>query len=278
MPGLEGKVALITGAARGQGRAVALRLARDGADIVALDIAQPDDGLPYKLGSADDLAETRAQVEALGRRVISRAADVRERADLDAAVAQALEAFGGIDIVVANAGVGPSPQPSWEISREDWDRIIDINLTGVWQTVSSVVPAMIERGKGGSIICTTSTAGTAGYGYLAAYVSSKHGVQGLVKTLANELGTHSIRVNAVAPTVVNTPLFSNPMMYRILRPDLDNPTQSDAVDVTRQMHLLPIPYIEPEDVANAAGWLASDEARYVSGTTILVDGGQLAKM
>jgi SDR family mycofactocin-dependent oxidoreductase len=274
---LEGKVALITGVARGQGRAAALRLAREGADVVGLDISRNDDGVKYALGTAGDLAATREAIEKTGRKALVFQADVRDRARLDDVVAQALSDFGGIDIVLANAGVSSVGEPAWEIGREDWDRVIDINLTGVWQTVASVIPSMIARGTGGSIICTSSTAGHRGYGHMASYVSSKHGVEGLVKTLANELGPHAIRVNALAPGLVNTPLFANDSMYRTVRPDAEHPTASDVAEVTQHMQLLPIPHIEADDIAAAVAWLASDDARCVTGSTIVLDGGQLAK-
>jgi (+)-trans-carveol dehydrogenase len=272
------KVALITGAARGQGRAHAVRLAQEGADIVAIDVVDNVvDWLPYGLSTADDLSETVRLVENEDRRIIARKADVRDRPAMAAIVEDAITEFGHIDIVCANAGIAPMGPKSWEITPEQWNDVIAVNLTGVWNTTAVVLPHMIERGEGGSIIITTSGAALRAVPNLSDYCAAKAGVLGYMRSLALEVGRYRIRVNAVAPCTVNTPMIAHDAMYQLFRPDLDSPTQADTIPRLTGISLLPEPWIEPLDVANAVLWLASDEARYVTGVVLPVDLGVCIK-
>jgi SDR family mycofactocin-dependent oxidoreductase len=278
---VEGKVVLITGAARGQGRSHALRFAAEGADVVAVDLGPTVEGVdavgsvPYGLPDASDLDETAVLVRGLGRRAVAVTADVRDQAALEKAVAIARDELGGLDIVCANAGI-LSSGPLLELTPDQWHDTLEINLTGVWHTIRAAAPALIDRG-GGAIVATNSLAGLKGVRGSAAYASAKHGLVGLVRSAAHELGPHRIRVNGVHPTSVATPMVHNPAMSRALRPDLDDPSIEDTAAVRQAAHLLPIPWIEPEDVSNAVLWLASDEARYVTGVALPVDAGASIK-
>lgn len=273
---VEGKVALITGAARGMGRAHCLRLAEEGADIVAVDLAAPVPSVPYDMATPEDLDETARLVEALGRNVLARRADVRDQAALDDVVAEATTTLGGIDIAVANAGVSAVGR-AWEFSEEQWRDVIDINLTGVWHTAKAVIPSMIEARRGGAIVLVSSTGGLKGLPHTGPYTAAKHAVVGLMRTLANELGSYRIRVNTVNPTTVDTPMVMNDTMYRIFRPDLEAPGRSDMEVVAPVLNVLPVAWIDPVDVANAVLWLCSDEARYVTGVALPVDAGATIK-
>jgi SDR family mycofactocin-dependent oxidoreductase len=277
MTSLHGKVALITGAARGQGRSHALALAAAGADIVAVDSCAPMPTTAYPMPTIEDLEQTGKAVEELDCRVITRQVDIRDQAGLDSVVAEALADFGGIDIVCANASI-VSTARSWEFTDEEWQQTLDVDLTGTWRTVKTVIPSMIERGRGGSIIMTASVGGTEGMTNLGAYVAAKHGVMGLMKTMANELGPHRIRVNAVQPGVVRTPIVEqNPAILGLFRPDLPHPRLQDAEEGFRSINALPVAWLEPEDVSAAVLFLASDAARYVTGITIPVDAGCINK-
>jgi SDR family mycofactocin-dependent oxidoreductase len=275
---LDGKVALVTGAARGQGRSHAVRLAEEGADIIAIDVCTPIETVTYRGAREADLAETAAEVEKLDRRIVTRKADVRDLSALQSAVAGGLEEFGRLDIVVANAGIFSSA-PVHELTEEQWDTMIDINLTGVWKTVRATVPTLIEQGTGGSIILISSTGGVQGFPNFAHYVAAKHGVLGLARTMCNELGQHNIRVNSIHPTSVLTDMIDHDDMYRLFRPDLENPTQDDFREaLLGAMNVLPVPWVEPRDISNAVAWLASDQARYVTGVALPVDAGALQKL
>jgi SDR family mycofactocin-dependent oxidoreductase len=273
---LDGQVAFITGAARGQGRSHALRLAEEGADIIAVDVCEAIDTVPYGLGTEEELAETASLVEDLDRRVVAQKADVRSLAALESAVAAGLTEFGHIDIVCANAGIA-SFAPAWELTEDQWMTMLDVNLNGVWRTLRSVVPSMIEAGRGGSIIVTSSNAGVRGIPNLAHYVSAKHGVLGLMRTLAAELAEHWIRVNAVLPSSTDTPMINNDAIYSLFNPGVENPTREMSLPGYQALNLLPVPMLEPRDISNAVLWLASDEARYVTGVALPVDAGSLAK-
>jgi SDR family mycofactocin-dependent oxidoreductase len=277
MGNLTGKVALVTGAARGQGRSHAVRLAEDGADIVGIDIATDIDTVFYSLASADDLDETQRLVEKTGQRMLARVADVRDQAALDGVVAQAIDDLGSIDIVVANAGIATSMLKTWELSDADWQDVIDVNLTGAWRTIKATVPSMIAAGRGGSIVLTSSLAGLKGYSNIAGYVAAKHGVNGLMRTLANELGPYSIRVNTICPGLINTDMMLNQPTYDVFRPELEHPTQDDALEVFRTMQVLPIDWLTPRDVSEVVAFLVSDAARYVTGVAMPVDGGQIGR-
>jgi (+)-trans-carveol dehydrogenase len=275
---VEGKVAFVTGAARGQGRAHAVRLASEGADIIAIDICKKIDTVELIAASTpEDLAETADLVKNAGGRVFTAEVDVRDYDALKAAVDAGVEEFGKLDVIVANAGIGNGGQTLDKTSEADWTAMIDINLAGVWKTVKAGVPHLIEGGRGGSIILTSSVGGIKAYPHCGHYVAAKHGVVGLMKTFAVELGAQNIRVNSVHPTNVNTPLFMNDGTMKLFRPDLENPGPEDIKVVGEFMHVLPIGWVEPEDIANAVLFLASDEARYITGVQLPVDGGSCLK-
>ncbi len=278
MPGrVEGKVAFITGAGRGQGRSHAVKLASEGADIVAIDICHDVEGaLP--MATPDDLAETVKLVEAQDRRIIATQADVRDLDGLKAAVDAGVEELGRLDILVANAGIASLGGPAQEMSQDNWKHTIDINLTGLWNTARVAIPHLIAGGRGGAIVLTSSVGGMHAMPNMSHYVSAKHGVIGLMRSLAVELGQHHIRVNSVLPTNVNTPMFMNEGTYKMFRPDLENPTAADVEPIAAQfMHVLPHGWIEPEDVSNAILFLASDESRYITGVPLPIDLGALLK-
>ena len=265
---LDGKVAFITGAARGQGRAHAIRLAQEGADIIGIDICEQIGSVGYPMSSREDLDETVRQVEALGRRIVVHEADVREVDALQKAFDDGVAALGPATIVVANAGIGPGGIASAE---QQWDEVIGVNLTGVWNTGRVAIPTMIENGQGGAIVLTSSTGGLTGSpsdvpGMLG-YTAAKHGVIGLMRSWANFLAPHSIRVNSVAPTTVRTPMANDGNVSVIIQhvPELAN-------SLTNAM---PVEAVEAIDVANTVAWLVSDEARYITGTVIPVDAGNV---
>jgi len=272
---LEGKVAFITGAARGQGRSHSVRLAEEGADIIAVDIASGIASMRrfYPGATEADLAETVKEVEALDRRIVAARADVRDYDALKAALDDGVAQLGRVDIVSANAGIFMFGEPAHLVTEGDWRDVIDINLTGVWHTVKAAVPHLIEQGTGGSIIITSSTAGLKGLPTLAQYTASKHAVVGLMRTLAAELAPHVIRVNSVHPTGVDTTMIQNEALRRLLRPDIEHPTREHAGEWFAATHLLPVPWVEPRDISNAVLFLASDEARYITGVTLPVDAG-----
>ncbi|WP_179474535.1 mycofactocin-coupled SDR family oxidoreductase [Mycolicibacterium vinylchloridicum] len=275
---VEGKVAFITGAARGQGRSHALRLAQEGADIIAVDVCKrisSNDDIPAP--TPDDLAETADLVKGLNRRVVTAEVDVRDYDALKAAADGGVEQLGRLDIIVANAGIGNGGQTLDHVSESDWDDMIGVNLTGVWKTVKAAVPHLISAGRGGSIILTSSVGGLKAYAHTGHYIAAKHGVVGLMRTFAVELGHHSIRVNSVHPTNVNTPLFMNEGTMKLFRPDLENPGPEDMAVVAQMMHVLPVGWVEPVDISNAVLFLASDESRYVTGLPMTVDAGSMLK-
>jgi (+)-trans-carveol dehydrogenase/(-)-trans-carveol dehydrogenase len=274
---VEGKVAFITGAARGQGRSHAIRLAAEGADIIAVDVCADMPGMPYSGATEADLAETVKEVEALDRRIVAARADVRDYGAVKAALDDGVAQLGRLDIVSANAGIGSSPHEAQELAEQTWQDMIDVNLTGVWHTAKAAIPYLIEQGTGGSIVLTSSAAGLMAYPNIAHYVSAKHGVVGLMRTLALELAPHSIRVNSIHPTQVDTPMIQNEATWRLFRPDLDHPSREDFVPASQEMNALPIPWVEPVDISNALLFLASDEARYVTGVALPVDAGALIK-
>jgi SDR family mycofactocin-dependent oxidoreductase len=263
---LDGKVAFITGAARGQGRSHAIRLAAEGADIIAVDICRQIATVPYPMASSADLAATVQEVEALDRRIYAAEADVRDEAGLRTAFEAGVAAIGPADIVLANAGIAPMARQE---APGAWQDVIDVNLTGVFNTVEVAIPAMIERGQGGAIVLTSSTAGNNGIGGRRpgglGYTAAKHGVVGLMRSYANSLARYSIRVNTVHPTGVRTPMVINDAMQEFLRAD---PGLGRGI-----VNALPVDMVEPIDISNAIAWLVSDEARYVTGVILPVDAG-----
>ena len=270
---VEGKVAFVTGAARGQGRSHAIKLAQEGADIIAIDVCKPIEGTTAVAATSDDLAETADLIKALDRRVVTAEVDVRDYDGLKAAVDGGVEQLGRLDIVVANAGIGTPGAMLEEMDEPRWEQMLDINLTGVWKSVKAAVPHIKAGERGGSVILTSSVGGLKAYPHIGHYVTAKHGVVGLMRTFAVELGQFSIRVNSIHPTHVATSLLHNESTYRAFRPDLENPGKDDMAPICRNFHMLPIPWIEAEDVSNAVLFLASDESRYVTGVPLPVDAG-----
>jgi SDR family mycofactocin-dependent oxidoreductase len=271
---VEGKVAFITGAARGQGRSHAVRLAEEGADIIAVDLCEDVGTTPYPGASEADLEETVKAVESLDRRIVAQRADVRDLGALQRAVEEGLSQLGHIDVVCANAGIG-SYAPALELTEEQWQDVVDINLTGVWKTVRAAAPAMVERGQGGSIVLVSSTAGLIAFPNLAHYTAAKHGVVGLMRALAVELAPHRIRVNSVHPTTVDTPMIQNPAIYELFTGQ-QGLGREEAEEAFKPLNALPIPWVEAIDISNAVLYLASDESRYVTGTTTTIDAGATA--
>jgi len=274
---VEGKVAFITGAARGQGRSHAVRLAQEGADIIAIDICDRIPENPYDPATEEDLAETVRQVEALDRRIVATKADVRDYDQLKKALDDGVAQLGRLDIVSANAGISGSPNAAEEIPDDQWRNMIDINLSGVWRTAKAAIPHLRAGGRGGSIILTSSDAGLFAYPNISHYVSAKHGVVGLMRTLALELAPEMIRVNSIHPTQVDTPMIQNERIYRLFAPDKEHPTKEDFIPVSQAMNALPIPWVDPVDISNAVLFLASDEARYITGVALPVDAGAAIK-
>jgi (+)-trans-carveol dehydrogenase len=273
---LEGKVAFITGAARSQGRSHALRLAEEGADIIAVDIAAPVESIRmYPPATEEDLAETVRQVEALDRRIVATKADVRDPAALGSAVDEGVAQLGKLDIVLANAGVFEI-FPALELSDAAWREMIDINLTGVWNTCKVSLPHLISNG-GGAMVLTSSTAGLKGTPNTIHYTAAKHGVVGVMRTLANEFAPHSIRVNTVHPTGVDTVMIQNEKTWGLFQPDNPQPSRESAEPAFRSTNALPVPWVEPRDISNAILFLVSDEARYITGVTLPVDAGYTVK-
>jgi (+)-trans-carveol dehydrogenase len=268
-----GKVALVTGAGRGQGRAHAATLAEEGADILALDICGEIESVPYPLADSEDLEETAELVRRHGRRVVTAAVDIRDEEGMTSAVAAGVAELGSLDIVVANAGIASFGQLG-ELGRQAWDEMIAVNLTGAWITVKVSLPHLPD---GASIVITSSVGGLKGMANVGHYIAAKHGVVGLMRTLAHELGPRMIRVNTVHPTQVSTEMIFNDSACELFRPDLEHPTPEDIEQPSQDLHLLPIPWVTPEDVAKAVLFLASEDARYITGITLPVDAGAGAR-
>jgi SDR family mycofactocin-dependent oxidoreductase len=269
MTGLTGRVALVTGAARGQGRSHAVRLASDGADLVLCDLCAGFETTDYPASTVEDLEETVRLVEKTGRQVLARQVDVRDLAGMQRLVEDAITQFGRLDIVAANAGV-MSAGRAWELTAEQWRDVIDVNLTGTFYTLKAAVPAMIAAGNGGSVIITSSTAGRKGAPFVAHYAASKHGVVGLARTFALELGEYDIRVNTVHPVGVRTDMISGPLLQSLL------PSIATTIGPT-YMNTLPYDFIEPEAVSNMVSWLAGEESRYCTGAQFVVDLGNTSR-
>jgi SDR family mycofactocin-dependent oxidoreductase len=285
---VEGKVALVTGAARGQGRSHAVRLAEEGADIIACDICGDIDGIGYPLGSEDELAETVRMIESLDRRVVARKVDVRDFGALQAVVEEGVAELGKLDVVVANAGLVDQGPRTWELTEESYEAQTDVLLKGVWNTYRATVPRLIDQGTGGSIVATGSMVSMRAQPHISVYAAAKAGVVAMSDSLANEVAQHGIRVNTVHPSAVNTDLiWRNERLQRLFRPDLDRvPTREEFAVPAAGAHLLwdpstpwphAVPWVEPIDISNAVLWLASDESRYVTGLRLKVDLGALIK-
>jgi SDR family mycofactocin-dependent oxidoreductase len=271
----DGKVALITGGARGQGRSHAVRFAQEGADVAFCDIASQLDTVPYPMAKPDDLAETVRLVEDLDRRCVAVQADVRDRGQVDAFAEQARTELGRIDFLLANAGIFTFSTVA-EMDDRMWREMIDTNLTGVFNAVRAVLPAMVAQGYG-RIVATSSMAGKMGFPNVGHYCAAKWGVIGLVKSVAQEVAANGITVNAVCPTGVDTTMIQNEAAYRLFVPDKENPTREDAAPGFQGLNAIPVPWVEPSDISNAMAFLCSDEARYITGETIAVAAGQNAQ-
>ena len=272
-----GRVAVITGAARGQGRSHAWRLAEEGADVVAIDVCAPNPGVAYPMATPAELEETAAGVRERGGRVSAHVADVRDAEGLGKAVTAGIEELGGVDAVLANAGIGmasPDVTPAQAFRNQ-----LDVNTVGVWNTVQAAAPAMIAQGRGGAIVVTSSSMGLTGRGgdgsgQMDGYIASKHALVGLVRAWAHWLAPHSIRVNSVHPSGVATPMVLNDAVAALFT---DPPDGSGTGQVPDVGNLLPVGLLEPGDVADAVAWLCSDEARYVTGIALPVDAGFTAR-
>ena len=273
---LDGRVAFVTGVARGQGRSHAVKLAEEGADIIGIDALVDEPTVHYPLATKSDLDETAELVESLGRRAILSQADIRDLPTLTAAVDAGVASLGRLDVIVANAGIF-SLGAVLDLPERAWQDMIDVNLTGEWHAAKAAIPHLRAGGRGGSMILTSSELGLRAQPNTGHYTAAKHGVVGLMRTLALELAPDFIRVNSIHPTTVNTPMVMNSATYRLFRPDLENPTADDMAEASRAVNALPIPWVEPTDISNAVLWLASDESRYVTGITLPVDAGWLVK-
>lgn len=274
---LNGKVVLITGAARGMGRSHALRFAREGADIIAVDAAAPVRTAIAPASTPQELASLAQEIEALGRRVFTAQLDVRDEATFSKAVQEAVAQLGRLDIAIANAGIIPPGRPLEEVPLQEWEDVISVNLTGVFLTAKIATPYLKAHGEGGRIILISSALGLRALQMCGPYVSAKHGIVGLMKTLSIELAPFGITVNTVHPTNAATPMIQNPDFYRFLRPDLDNPTDEDVAPALESMSLLGVPWVQPEDVTECCLYLASKAGRYVTGSTLSVDAGFAVK-
>lgn len=268
---LDGKVALITGAARGQGRSHALAMAREGADIVAVDICDQIDTVPYALATADDLKETAARVEDLDRRVLTRQVDARDQAQLDAAVADTITEFGGFDVVAVNHGIW-TRGALWDLSEQTWQDMVDTNLTGVWKALKAVAPHLRER-RGGSIILTSSVNGVEGQAGSAHYTAAKHGVIGLMKAAAMEFAPYRVRVNAIMPGFVDTNM-TNWQGAWDMTSGHEGGTRAEHEQAARHWHAFG-GLMDPADISGAVVFLASDESARITGIEMPVDSGHL---
>jgi len=268
---LDGRVALISGGARGQGRSHALTLAREGADIIVFDICKQIGSVEIAMARKSDLDETADMIRHTGRRVVAMQGDVRDTASLNDVVSAGLKELGKIDIVVANAGI-LSFGPTEALPDDVWDDMIAVNLTGVYKTVRAALPAMIARKQGGAIVLTSSTAALRPYANHIHYVAAKHGVTGIMRALAHEMAKHRIRVNCVAPAACHTDFIINPTVFQLFTGN-GNISEEEAIPAFKTLNLMDEPWIYPEDVSNAIAWLVSDEARFVTGITLPVDLG-----
>ena len=269
---VEGKVAFITGAARGQGRAHAVRLASEGADIIAVDLCESIDSVPYPLATETDLKETVRLVEGLGRRIVASQADVRDFLALEKALSDGVAQLGRLDIALANAGI-TGAAPTDALPEQSWQDMIDVNLTGVFHTAKAAIPHIRAGGSGGSIVLTSSALGIRAMPNLPHYVAAKTGVVGLMRAMALELAADRIRVNSVHPSIADTLMVQNKAMYGLFVPHIEDPTREQAAEVFATMNPMPTPWVDAEDVSNAVLFLVSDEARFVTGLEFKIDAG-----
>ena len=274
----EDKVVMVTGAARGQGRSHALRFAAEGADVIVCDWdhSRPIETAPYPLPGPAELEQTAELVRSTGRRALACPADVRDLDALTAASARGMDEFGRIDILVANAAICTF-SPLASMSAQMWAETIDINLTGVFNVCRAAVPHILEGGRGGRVIATASMAGRAGWENISHYAAAKWGMIGLIKSLALELAPNRITANVICPSSVNTTMMNNDASYRLFRPDLPAPTREDALPAFASVNVIPVPYVEPDDISDGVLFLASDEAWTITGATLSVAAGVNAR-
>lgn len=270
------KVAFVSGLARGQGRTHALMLARNGYDIVGIDVPSDMDTVPYPMASGDDLAQTVKELEAEGASVVVTEGDTRSAADVQRAFDAGAAEFDGMDVALANAGIC-AYTGVLEMTSDQWQTMIDVNLTGTFNVAQAAARQMVEAGAGGAIILTSSSMATKAHANLAHYVAAKFGVEGLMRSLAIELAPHKIRVNTVQPTAVNTALVQNQATYDLFCPDIENPTAADALPRLAGLGLIGPELLEPERITDAVEWLISDKARMVTGMSLKIDAGSTLK-
>jgi SDR family mycofactocin-dependent oxidoreductase len=269
----DGKTVLVSGAARGQGRSHAVRFAQEGASVVVFDICAQIGAAPYPLAGPAELDETVRLIQSAGGTVVAGIADVRDFEQVDALVRLGIDVFGGIDVVVANAGIFGAVAKVWEIEPTNFQAVVDVDLVGVWHTFRAALPSMVAAGRGGCIIATASGAAVKGTPNLGPYVAAKHGLVGLVKTTARELAPHGIRANAVLPGNTDTPMFRSDAMMRAFVPEADKPDEQEFLNRAANGIPMGIPFVEAGDITEAVLWLSSDRARYVTGVALSVDGG-----
>ena len=270
---LAGQVAFISGAARGQGRSHAIRLAREGVRIIGFDLCGQIDTVPFDMTTPGDLEETQRRVKEVGGEMVAVQADVRDQREVDAALNAGLERFGQVDIVLANAGIIHDYKKTWQLDEEGFRNVLDVNIAGVWHTAKAAVPHMIERGEGGAIVMTGSAASIQGIPNLVGYVASKHAVLGMMRTMAKELGRYQIRVNAVMPGNCNTPMFDNDGIRALYVPDAENRDTETFLARAATMSPMRNPYVEPEDISEAIAYLVGPAGHLVTGAALPVDGG-----
>lgn len=274
---LAGKVALITGAARGQGRSHALAMAAEGCDIIGIDICHNIPSVPYEMGTHAELEHTRAEVEKLGRTCHIATADVRDVTAMDEAVTAGVQQLGRLDFVIANAGVAPEIKSTWDRTEEEWDAVVDTNVKGTWVTAKVALPHVIAAGNGGCFLAISSMVGLRGAPFSSSYTTSKWAVNGLAKSLSNELGFMDIRANSIHPGNVRTPMIDNEMMRTMLSGGKENATLEDTSEAYSSMNSMNKPWVEPEDISAMVIYLCSDAGRYITGTSLSVDLGGAQK-
>jgi SDR family mycofactocin-dependent oxidoreductase len=273
---LDGQVAVVTGGARGQGRSHAIHIAREGADVVICDVCHDLDAVRYPMATPDDLEETVRLVEKEGRRCVALQADVRDYDQVAAVTDRAAEEFGKIDILIANAGV-MRMNPIQDHTPDQWRDVVDTNLTGVYHAMHAVAPHLI-RNNYGRIVATASTMARGAAGNSVSYVAAKWGVVGMVKSVAQDLAPWNVTVNAVAPTSVSTHMIHNEDLYKLFRPDLAEPTIDDVREAFKMLNVIPVSWLEPEDVSKSVLFLLSEDAKYITGSVIDINAGHSARV
>ena len=271
-PELQGRVVLVTGAARGQGRAHCEAFAAAGCDVIALDLCRDIETVPYPMADPADLEATGEAVRALGRRCVTAAVDVRDLPGMQEAVDDGVAELGGLDFVVANAGVSPQVSTTWERSEEEWDTTMDINLKGTWVTAKVAVPHILATGRGGSVVLISSMVALRGGSFTSSYSTSKWAVRGLAKALAGELGFSGVRANSIHPGNVRTPMIDNPSMISMMTGG-EGETLEDAAPTFSGMNMLPTPWVEPSAIASMALYLCTENGAGITGTSIPIDLG-----